>query len=97
MHIYSWRVYQCEIILCFYTLFTLRFQIATVLRNLSFDGPNAQAMSESELMLRFALLCSHSEMPQLKHTGLDLLCNIATKVHVFQRVGGRALGSRFNL
>lgn len=54
--------------------------MVNILRNLSFDAPNARALAESGVALRLSLLCCHNQLPQLRRDGIDLLINLCSKV-----------------
>ncbi|XP_040569596.1 SWI/SNF nucleosome remodeling complex component [Lepeophtheirus salmonis] len=52
-------------------------QIATIIRNLSFEEENAQIIAKSIPCLRFCLLCASSKWSNLNQMGFDILSNIA--------------------
>lgn len=55
-------------------------QVATILRNLSFDEDNAAVLGQSCAFLRFAALCAGSRWSGLHVLGLDMLGNVAAEV-----------------
>eukprot|EP00096_Caligus_rogercresseyi_P011305 TRINITY_DN4406_c0_g2_i1.p1 TRINITY_DN4406_c0_g2~~TRINITY_DN4406_c0_g2_i1.p1 ORF type:complete len:1235 (+),score=353.21 TRINITY_DN4406_c0_g2_i1:632-4336(+) len=52
-------------------------QIATIIRNLSFEEENAQIIAKNMTCLRFCLLCASSKWSNLNQMGFDILSNIA--------------------
>ena len=55
-------------------------QVATILRNLSFEEDNASVLSKNLTCLRFCLLCTSSQWSNLNQMGFDILSNIASEV-----------------
>ena len=55
-------------------------QVASILRNLSFEEDNAVVLSKNMTCLRFCLLCTGSQWSNLNQMGFDILSNIATGV-----------------
>ncbi len=55
-------------------------QIATIVRNLSFEEDNAAILGKNEGLLRFCLLCCSSDWSNLNQMGFDILSNIASEV-----------------
>ncbi|ELU12446.1 hypothetical protein CAPTEDRAFT_108950, partial [Capitella teleta] len=55
-------------------------QVATILRNLSFEIDNMEYLSLSLPVFRFLMLCTHSKYNSLKQLALDTLGNMALKM-----------------
>lgn len=55
-------------------------QIATILRNLSFEEDNAHVLAKSISLLRFCLLCCSTKWCNLNQMGFDILSNVSTEV-----------------
>ena len=66
------------------------FQVATILRNLSFGEENQAVLATNPTFLRFLLLCLHSRWDSLKQLGLDALGNIAPELQL-ERLSSDAL------
>ncbi|CAB3363154.1 Hypothetical predicted protein [Cloeon dipterum] len=55
-------------------------QIATILRNLSFEEENIPVLSKNASFLRFALICTQSKWNRLSQMGLDMLSQVACEM-----------------
>lgn len=55
-------------------------QIATIIRNLSFEEDNASILAKNLTCLRFCLLCCSSSWSNLNQTGFDIIGNIASEI-----------------
>ena len=55
-------------------------QIATIIRNISFEEDNVPVLAKNLTLLRFILLCVNSSWSNLNQTGFDILSNIAGEV-----------------
>jgi len=55
-------------------------QVATVIRNLSFEEDNSPVLAKNLTCLRFVLLCVNSSWANLNQMGFDILSNIASEV-----------------
>jgi len=55
-------------------------QVATVIRNLSFEEDNSSVLAKNLTCLRFVLLCVNSSWANLNQMGFDILSNIASEV-----------------
>ena len=57
-------------------------QVATVIRNLSFEEDNSPVLAKNLTCLRFVLLCVNSSWANLNQMGFDILSNIAAEIHL---------------
>jgi len=57
-------------------------QVATVIRNLSFEEDNSPVLAKNLTCLRFVLLCVNSSWANLNQMGFDILSNIASCVQL---------------
>ena len=57
-------------------------QVATVIRNLSFEEDNSPVLAKNLTCLRFVLLCVNSSWANLNQMGFDILSNIAAEVQL---------------
>ena len=57
-------------------------QIATIIRNLSFEDENVGVLAKNLTCLRFCLLCASSEWCNLNQMGFDILSNVASDIIV---------------
>ena len=57
-------------------------QIATILRNISFEEDNVAVLAKNLTLLRFVLLCVNSSWSNLNQTGFDILSNIAGEIQL---------------
>ena len=57
-------------------------QVATILRNLSFEDDNSPVLAKNLTALRFVLLCVNSSWANLNQMGFDILSNIACNVQL---------------
>ena len=57
-------------------------QVATIIRNLSFEDDNSPVLAKNLTCLRFVLLCVNSSWANLNQMGFDILSNIATNVQL---------------
>lgn len=57
-------------------------QIATIVRNLSFEEDNALVLARNLTCLRFCLLCANSSWSNLNQLGFDILSNVASCVRL---------------
>ncbi|XP_069556259.1 AT-rich interactive domain-containing protein 2 [Brachyistius frenatus] len=57
-------------------------QIATILRNLSFEEANVKLLAANRTCLRFLLLCAHCNLISLRQLGLDTLGNVAAELQL---------------
>ena len=57
-------------------------QVATVIRNLSFEEDNSPVLAKNLTCLRFVLLCVNSSWANLNQMGFDILSNIASSVQL---------------
>ena len=57
-------------------------QVATVIRNLSFEEDNSPVLAKNLTCLRFVLLCVNSSWANLNQMGFDILSNIASEVQL---------------
>ena len=57
-------------------------QIATIIRNLSFEDENIGVLAKNLTCLRFCLLCASSEWSNLNQMGFDILSNVASDIVV---------------
>lgn len=57
-------------------------QIATIIRNLSFEEDNVSVLARNLTCLRFCLLCASSEWSNLNQMGFDILGNVATDINI---------------
>ena len=57
-------------------------QIATILRNISFEEDNVGVLAKNLTLLRFVLLCVNSSWSNLNQTGFDILSNIAAEIQL---------------
>ena len=57
-------------------------QVATVIRNLSFEEDNSPVLARNLTCLRFVLLCVNSSWANLNQMGFDILSNIASAVQL---------------
>ena len=57
-------------------------QVATVIRNLSFEEENSPVLARNLTCLRFVLLCVNSSWANLNQMGFDILSNIASEVQL---------------
>merc|ERR1712223_497654 len=55
-------------------------QIATIIRNLSFEEDNVPVLAKNLTCLRFCLLCASSEWCNLNQIGFDILSNVASDI-----------------
>ncbi len=55
-------------------------QVATIVRNLSFEEDNAAVLARNPTLLRFCLLCCSSKWSNLNQMGFDILGNVASEV-----------------
>jgi len=55
-------------------------QIATIIRNLSFEEDNVPVLAKNLTCLRFCLLCASSEWCNLNQMGFDILSNVASDI-----------------
>ena len=55
-------------------------QIATIIRNLSFEDDNVSVLAKNLTCLRFCLLCASSEWSNLNQMGFDILSNVASEI-----------------
>lgn len=55
-------------------------QVASILRNLSFDDDNIPVLARNNAFIRFAMLCAGSRWAGLHMLGLDMLGNVATEI-----------------
>ena len=53
-------------------------QVATIIRNLSFEEDNVPVLAKNLACLRFCLLCASSEWSNLNQMGFDILSNMAS-------------------
>ena len=61
-------------------------QVASILRNLSFEEDNAVVLSKNMTCLRFCLLCTGSQWSNLNQMGFDILSNIASEIQLEEPV-----------
>lgn len=66
-------------------------QIATIIRNLSFEEDNIPVLAGNLTCLRFCLLCAASEWCHLNQMGFDILGNVATDIHIDDARGDTAI------
>jgi len=57
-------------------------QVATIIRNLSFEEDNSPVLAKNLTCLRFILLCVNSSWANLNQMGFDILSNIACNVQL---------------
>jgi AT-rich interactive domain-containing protein 2 len=57
-------------------------QVATVIRNLSFEDDNVPILARNLTCLRFCLLCCSSKWSNLNQMGFDILSNVASDVRL---------------
>ena len=57
-------------------------QVATIIRNLSFEDDNSPVLAKNLTCLRFVLLCVNSSWANLNQMGFDILSNIASNVQL---------------
>ena len=57
-------------------------QVATIIRNLSFEDDNSPVLAKNLTCLRFVLLCVNSSWANLNQMGFDILSNIACNVQL---------------
>ena len=57
-------------------------QVATIIRNLSFEEDNSPVLAKNLTCLRFVLLCVNSSWANLNQMGFDILSNIATNIQL---------------
>lgn len=57
-------------------------QVATIIRNLSFEEDNIRVLARNVTCLRFCLLCASSEWCNLNQMGFDILGNIAGDIMI---------------
>ena len=57
-------------------------QVATVIRNLSFEEDNSPVLAKNLTCLRFVLLCVNSSWANLNQMGFDILSNIAAEIQL---------------
>ena len=57
-------------------------QVATVIRNLSFEEDNSPVLAKNLPCLRFFLLCVNSSWANLNQMGFDILSNIAAEIQL---------------
>merc|ERR1719464_1183243 len=55
-------------------------QVATIIRNLSFEEDNVPVLAKNLACLRFCLLCASSEWSNLNQMGFDILSNVASDI-----------------
>ena len=55
-------------------------QVATIVRNLSFEEDNATILARNLTCLRFCLLCCSSKWSNLNQMGFDILSNVASDI-----------------
>merc|ERR1712223_894449 len=63
-------------------------QIATIIRNLSFEEDNVPVLAKNLTCLRFCLLCASSEWCNLNQMGFDILSNVASDIIVEEATSG---------
>lgn len=61
-------------------------QVATILRNISFEEDNVPILAKNLTLLRFVLLCVNSSWSNLNQTGFDILSNIASEIQMEEPV-----------
>jgi len=61
-------------------------QVATILRNISFEEDNVPILAKNLTLLRFVLLCVNSSWSNLNQTGFDILSNIASEIQLEEPV-----------
>ena len=57
-------------------------QVATILRNLSFEEENTRELAKNLTCIRFVLLCVNSSWSNLNQMGFDILSNVASDVQL---------------
>ncbi|XP_074657828.1 uncharacterized protein LOC141910865 [Tubulanus polymorphus] len=55
-------------------------QMASIIRNLSFEEENTSVLAAHHLVFRFLLLCAHCKYSNLRQMGLDTLGNVASQM-----------------
>uniref|UniRef100_A0A1I7YU06 ARID domain-containing protein n=1 Tax=Steinernema glaseri TaxID=37863 RepID=A0A1I7YU06_9BILA len=58
------------------------FQILCIVRNLSFEEVNREALAENWPLIKFLLICAACDWPQLMTSALDTLSNIAYEMDI---------------
>ena len=56
------------------------FQVAEIVRNLSFEEENVPVLARNLTCVRFCLLCCSSKWSDLNQNGFDILSNIASEI-----------------